>query len=142
MICHVRPWAGAWLVKPRHGESTTNLLCIHFVCYHHSFIIITPPAQARANHETIYQIQSLRSIGDLRSESNGPQRYFSAFRDSETLHYLLDEGPPFITLDPDDGQLRAAPGPEHLGFHTITFRVLNDRGGVDLQGFDLEVTNL
>ncbi len=108
----------------------------------HPFIYSTPPAQARANHETIYQIQSLRSIGDLRSESNGPQRYFSAFRDSETLHYLLDEGPPFITLDPDDGQLRAAPGPEHLGFHTITFRVLNDRGGVDLQGFDLEVTNL
>ena len=77
--------------------------------------------------------------GDLRAESDGPKRYFSAFRDSDQFRYLLDEGPAFIHLDADTGLITATPGREHLGFHTITFRVHNGPGSVDLQGFDLEV---
>jgi len=84
-------------------------------------------------------VKALRAIGDLRSISDGPRRYFSAFRDEDELRFLLDEGPAFITLDEGTGLLTATPGPEHLGFHTITFRVQNGQGGGDVQGFDLEV---
>ena len=95
--------------------------------------------QATAGRTRTYQVRALRSIGDLRSVSQGPRRYFSAFRDYDELRFLLDEGPAFIVLDENTGLLTATPGPEHLGFHTITFRVQNGQGGVDLQGFDLEV---
>lgn len=103
------------------------------------FIYSKPPTRAIAGRETVYPVQSLRSIGDLRSESDGPKRYLSAFRDGDQFRYLLDEGPAFIHLDADTGLLTATPGREHLGFHTITFRVHNGPGSVDLQGFDLEV---
>lgn len=103
------------------------------------FIYSRPPRQAIAGRKTTYPIQSLRSIGDLRSESEGPDRYFSAFRDGDVLRYILDEAPAFIALDSATGLLNATPSPDHLGFHTITFRVQNGQGGVDLQGFDLEV---
>jgi hypothetical protein len=31
------------------------------------------------------------------------------------------------------------PTAHHLGLHTVTLRVQNGQGGVDIQGFDLEV---
>ena len=103
------------------------------------FIYSKPPKRAIAGRETAYQVQSLSSIGDLRSESDGPKRYFSAFRDGDQFRYLLDEAPAFVQLDAETGLLTATPGQEHLGFHTVTFRVHNGTSGADLQGFDLEV---
>ena len=103
------------------------------------FVYTQPPPQAATGETYTYQVKALRSIGDLRSVSQGPRRYFSAFRDYDELRFLLDEGPAFIVLDEETGLLTATPGPEHLGFHTVTFRIQNGQGGVDLQGFDLEV---
>jgi len=103
------------------------------------FIHTLPPPSAVAGQICTYQIKALGSIGDLRCISDGPHRYFSAFRDGDELRFLLDEAPSFIHLDENTGLLTATPGPEHFGFHTITFRVQNGQGGVDLQGFDLEV---
>jgi hypothetical protein len=106
------------------------------------FIHTLPPQNAVAGQTCTYLIKALRSTGDLRCISDGPHRYFSAFRDGDEPRFLLDEAPSFIHLDANTGLLTAAPGPEHLGYHTITFRVQNGQGGVDLQGFDLEIIAL
>ncbi|MBT3603985.1 MAG: hypothetical protein HN521_13070, partial [Candidatus Latescibacteria bacterium] len=84
-----------------------------------------------------YQIQAIQSIGDLRCESKGPRRYFSAFRDGDTLRYLLDEGPDFIELDEKTGLLTAHPKTQDISMHTVTLRVQNGQGGMDMQGFDM-----
>jgi len=103
-------------------------------------IISQPPTQAIANQTYTYQIQAITSMGDLRCESKGPRRYFSAFRDGDTLRYLLDEGPDFIALDEKTGLLTAHPKTQDISTHTLTLRVQNGQGGVDMQGFDLQVT--
>jgi hypothetical protein len=103
------------------------------------FLYSLPPAQAAAGQETVWTFRSLRSEGDLRCVSQGPNRYFAAFRDADVLSFLLDEGPEFLELDERSGMLAARPGPEHLGLHTVTVRVQRQQGGEDVQGFDLEV---
>ncbi|MBT4137214.1 MAG: hypothetical protein HOE48_04820 [Candidatus Latescibacteria bacterium] len=100
-------------------------------------IISPPPEQAIANQTYTYQIQAIQSIGDLRCESKGPRRYFSAFRDGDTLRYLLDEGPDFIELDEKTGLLTAHPKTQDISMHTVTLRVQNGQGGMDMQGFDM-----
>ena len=102
------------------------------------FIYSRPPAQALAGETTTYQMQVVQSIGELRAVSDGPTRYISAFRDGDTLRFILDEGPAWLTLD-ETGLLTATPGPEWIGTHTVTIRVQNAQGGVDAQGFDLQV---
>jgi hypothetical protein len=102
-------------------------------------IVSQPPAQATAGQTYTYQIQTVASIGDLRCESKGPRRYFSAFRDGDQLRYLLDEGPDFIALDEKTGLLTANPKKQDISTHTVTIRVQNGQGGVDMQGFDLNV---
>jgi hypothetical protein len=103
------------------------------------FIHTLPPPSAVAGQTCTYQIKALHSIGDLSCVSDGPHRYFSAFRDGDELRFLLDEAPSFIHLDEQTGLLTVTPDSEHLGYHTITFRIQNGQGGVDLQGFDLKV---
>ena len=108
-------------------------------CASRPFIFSQPPQHIRADTKTYYAVQSLRGAGDLRCISEGTHRYKSAVRDFDTLHYILDEGPPFIALDKTSGLMTFQPAAHHLGLHTVTLRVQNGQGGVDVQGFDLEV---
>lgn len=103
------------------------------------FVYTLPPLRAVAGQECQYAIRALASKGDLRSVSDGPHRYQSAFRDGDTLRFLLDEGPDFLALNDQTGILTARPEPRHLGFHTVTLHVVNSHGGTDAQGFDLQV---
>ena len=103
------------------------------------FIYSRPPEQINANQVSTYQVETLRCIGDLRAVSKGPQRYFSAFRDADQLDFILDEGPDFLELDAASGLLTAQPSSQHASTHTVTIRVHNGQGSVDVQGFDLEV---
>jgi hypothetical protein len=48
---------------------------------------------------------------------------------------------PALELDEATGVMRLSPGARDASTHTITVRVQNGQGGVDVQGFDLEVTN-
>ena len=89
--------------------------------------------------ETHYAVRSLQGAGDLRCISEGTHRYQSAIRDFDTLSFILDEGPAFISLDRVSGLMIFKPAAHHLGLHTVTLRVQNGQGGVDIQGFDLEV---
>lgn len=100
-------------------------------------IVSQPSLQAIANQTYTYQIKTITSIGDLRCESKGPRRYFSAFRDGDVLRYLLDEGPDFIELNEKTGLLTARPTARDVSTHTVTLRVQNGQGGTDWQGFDL-----
>lgn len=98
------------------------------------------PSQIPADTTTRAQLRCLSSRGDLRAQSKGPHRYAQAFRDADRIEYLLDEGPPWIELETDTGMLLLSP-PLHgaLGNHTVTIRVRNGQGGVDVVGFDVHV---
>ena len=102
-------------------------------------IVSKPSNQAIAGQTYTYQIKTIASIGELRSESKDSKRYVSAFRDGDTLRYLIDEGPGFIELDEHTGLLTAYPQLENASTHTVTIRVQNGQGGTDMQGFDLQV---
>lgn len=104
------------------------------------FIYSTPPVEAPPGKDTRYTLRVIQSEGELRAVSEGPQRYVTAFRDGDTLRFILDEGPFWLDLHETEGVLTARPGAEHTGLHTVTIRVQNGQGGVDVQGFDLLVT--
>jgi len=103
------------------------------------FVYSPPPGPIRAGQETTHQVRALRSRGDLRCISRGPNRYFADFRDADVLDFILDEGPSFIQLDGATGHMTFRPEASHVGTHTVTVRVHNGQGGMDVQGFDLVV---
>ncbi|MBT5872146.1 MAG: hypothetical protein HOH43_01905 [Candidatus Latescibacteria bacterium] len=109
-----------------------------FVSSPRPFIHSQPPRRITASKSAIYQVAAVRSLGDLRALSKGATRYKIAYRDGDVLTYILDEGPPWLVLD-KTGQLTASPGADAVGTHTVTIRVQNGQGGVDVQGFDLRV---
>ncbi len=103
------------------------------------FVTTTLPRQIHANRVTTMQIHCLRSRGDLRSESIGPRRYHSAFRDGDELEFLLDEGPDWISLTTTGLLTMTPPAVGALGNHTVTLRIRNGQGGVEMLGWDVDV---
>jgi hypothetical protein len=106
----------------------------------HPFIYSRPPAGVPAGRASTYQLQVLRSAGDLRSVSSGAQRYQAAFRDADELRFVLDEGPDWVEISDKSGRLTASPRRQETGTHTVTVRTQSNQGGMDVQGFDLKVT--
>ena len=104
------------------------------------FVITPMPTQIPAGATTTLRLETIRSIGDLRAESNGPRRYHLAIRDGDSVSFVLDEGPEFTELDTACGTLTFRPERRHASTHTVTIRVKNGQGGVDVVGFDLVVT--
>ena len=111
------------------------------------FIYSTPPAAIAAGERLQYQVGVIRSIGDLRAITDPAKqedpgaggRYQAAFRDGDELLFILDEAPPFISLDRETGVMTLAPGAADVSTHTVTIRVRNRNGGVDVQGWDIRV---
>ncbi len=111
------------------------------------FIYSTPPTAIVAGERLQYQVRAIRSIGDLRAITDPEKqedpgaggRYQAAFRDGDELRFVLDEAPPFISLDRETGVMTLAPGPADVSTHTVTVRVQNRNGGVDVQGWDVRV---
>ena len=111
------------------------------------FIYSTPPTAIAAGERVQYQVGVIRSIGDLRAITDPEKqedpgaggRYQAAFRDGDELRFLLDEAPPFISLDRETGVMTLAPGAADVSTHTVTIRVQNRNGGVDVQGWDIRV---
>ena len=110
------------------------------------FIYSTPPTAIAAGERLQYQVRAIRSIGDLRAITDPEKqedpgaggRYQAAFRDGDELLFILDEAPPFISLDRETGVMTLAPGPADVSTHTVTIRV-QGHGGVDVQGWDIRV---
>ncbi len=103
-------------------------------------ILSMPEPQAVAGQTYTYQVDVTTSTGQLRAERVDDRNYVREIREGDALRYLVDEGPPeWVSIHETTGLFTATPGPEHLGFHTITIRVQNGNGGFDMQGFDLEV---
>lgn len=104
------------------------------------FICTQPPTVLAAGSTTTVTLGVIRSMGDLRAESDGARRYQSAIRDGDNVSFVLDEGPDFISLDGDTGALTFQPQAHHASTHTVTVRVKNGQGGVDVLGFDIVIT--
>jgi hypothetical protein len=60
--------------------------------------------------------------------------------DAESLTYQLVVGPDGLTLDPVTGLMEWAPTSGDVGTHPVSLRVLDSRGGLSEQSFDIEVT--
>ena len=111
------------------------------------FIHSPPPVSIAAGERRLYQVGVIRSIGDLRSVTDPEKqgdlgaggRYQAAFRDGDELRFVLDEAPAFISLDRETGVMTLAPSAADVSTHTVTIRVQNRNGGVDVQGWDLRV---
>ena len=111
------------------------------------FIYSTPPTAMAAGERVQYQVRAIRSIGDLRAITDPEKqedpgaggRYQAAFRDGDEMLFILDEAPPFISLDRETGVMTLAPGPADVSTHTVTVRVQSGNGGVDVQGWDVRV---
>ena len=104
-------------------------------------IVSSPEPVAVAGETYTYPIEVTAAIGELRAERRGSQNYVRAIRDGDVLRFLLDESPGFVEIDEQSGLLTARPLAEHCSTHTITVRVQNGQGGVDMQGFDLKVVD-
>jgi len=104
------------------------------------FVFTPLPERIPFDTTTTVALQSIHSIGDLRAQSDGPERYHTAIRDGDETAFLLDEGPDFIELSPSSGELTFRPEPRHASTHTVTIRVKNGQGGIDVIGFDPVVT--
>jgi hypothetical protein len=103
------------------------------------FVYSALPTRVPAAQTTTVDLRAIHTFGDLRAESDGPHRYRKALRDGDVLDYILDEGPAFIALDAETGRLTLTPEAQHASTHTVTVRVRNGQGGVDVVGWDLEV---
>ena len=103
------------------------------------FVCADLPRRVAAGRVTAWPLASVRSLGELRAESRGPQRYLKEIRDGDELTWILDEGPEWIELDGATGALTFRPEARAAGTHTVTVRVKNGQGGVDVVGFDVEV---
>ena len=103
-------------------------------------MIVSVPGPAATGGKTYkYQIRAIEAEGELQAERVEGQNYVRAIRERDELRFLIDEGPFWTEIDEHTGLFTARPDAKHAGFHTITVRVQNGRGGTDMQGFDLEV---
>lgn len=80
------------------------------------FVYSRPIAEARVGSEYIYEIKTLRSLGDLQSRYTEPRK---AFREAETYSFTLERGPEWLECDVSTGILRGTPGAEDVGEEEI-----------------------
>ena len=131
MVTTPAPSASPRLGKPRLRQPG---------CARHPFLTTPLPRQIVATETTRITLNCLRSRGQLRARSNGPQRYVQAFRDAEEIEFHLEEGPAWIALDRLTGLLcLSPPAIGALGNHTVTLRISSTQGQTDVVGFDIDV---
>ena len=98
------------------------------------FIFSEPVAAGVVGQPYRYQVQSLASIGDLRSHKG----YTVAFWDAEQPVYTLLQGPDWLKMDAKSGLLSGTPNAAGA-FEIAVNAVLGDKGDQATQRFTLRV---
>ncbi|MEA3365721.1 MAG: hypothetical protein U9Q79_08790, partial [Candidatus Hydrogenedentes bacterium] len=84
------------------------------------FVYSRPVTEARVGSEYIYEIKTLRSLGDLQSRYTDPQK---AFREAEAYAFTLEKGPNWLECDPSTGILRGIPSGKDVGEEEIVVTI-------------------
>ena len=88
-------------------------------------IYTKPVAQAKVGVPYSYRLSALRSLGDLRAAGTEDKSPFWSFHDIERPTFALDQGPKWLTIDPDSGILSGTP--DEAGSYRVVARVAIER---------------
>jgi hypothetical protein len=84
----------------------TESICSDFVEMPHPHFCSRPPTTAKAGQPFAYEPKLITSLGDVQHRYEVPN---DQLWDSEKLRFVLAEGPPWLTLDPQTGRLTGTP---------------------------------
>jgi hypothetical protein len=112
----------------------TESICSDFVEMPHPHFWSNPPAMAKAREPFAYEPRLITSLGDAQHRYEAPH---DQFWDIEKLHFVLAEGPPWLTLDPQTGRLTGTPPAP--GTVAIALEATTQFKGKATQRFELRV---
>ncbi|MGC9317763.1 MAG: putative Ig domain-containing protein [Armatimonadota bacterium] len=102
----------------------------------HPFIYSSPPTLARAGEEYRYEVNSLRSLGDVQHHYEEPG---NQFWDTEENTFSMANGPVWLSIDEQAGVLSGTPGAADAGTAAVRVVVSNQFEGRGEQRFELTV---
>ncbi len=112
-----------------------------FAAMDRPFICTAPVQQAKVGQAYSYTVQSTFSLGDLRCRTlDDPQKSYNAkFWDVEHPQYSLEQGPAWLEMDAENGELSGTPPADAVGEHAINAKVAIEGVGEDVQEFTVTV---
>ena len=94
--------------------------CSDYVELPHPHIVSRPVTEAAVAQPYVYQVKSLRSIGDLQHRYSAPNQ---KFWEREDYEYELLKGPAWLRLDREEGRLFGTPTPSDVGASDVRIRL-------------------
>ncbi len=116
--------------------------CSDYVELPHPWVYSEPETAAKVGRPYRYQVKSLGSLGDYQCKpdpATQDKRYAYRYWDIEQNAFRLTEGPPWLAVRAQTGQLSGTPGPGDIGSSTVRVEVANQFGGRAEQEFTLSV---
>jgi hypothetical protein len=71
------------------------------------FIFTPPPPAAQVGREFRHMVTSIRSLGDVRARDSS--KLDTRYWDAESAVYAIEEGPPWLMINPQTGELTGVP---------------------------------
>ena len=102
-------------------------------------LIYSSPVEAARQGKTYkYQVNVIKSIGDLRTAVIDGNPYNPAFRDGDALTFVLEEAPHWLSVDEASGVISGCPSA--VGKFQVNAKVTRAQGGEDVQRYLLTVS--
>ena len=120
----------------------TSSGCSDYAELPHPFVHSQPVTRASAGKPYLYEIKSLRSLGDYQCKqdpTSKSKKYAYRFWDVEQPTFRLAKGPKWLGVDGKTGVLRGTPSVEHVGTVRVEIEVADQLKGRAVQSFDLTV---
>ncbi len=112
----------------------TESICSDFVEMPHPHFWSNPPTTAKAGQPFAYEPKLISSLGNVQHRYEAPN---DQLWDIEKLQFVLAEGPPWLTLDPQTGRLTGTPPAP--GTAAIALEATTQFKGKATQRFELSV---
>jgi hypothetical protein len=111
-----------------------------FVAMDRPFIHTAPVQQAKVGQAYSYTVHTVFSIGDLRCRTIEKGKSYNAkFWDADQAQYSLAEGPAWLKMDAESGELSGTPPADAVGEHAVKVKAAIEGVGEDVQEFTLTV---
>ncbi len=116
--------------------------CSDYAELPHPFIYTRPVTRARVGEPYVYQVKTLRSLGDLQCKQDPEskrKRYKYKFWDIEQPRFRLVKGPAWLRIDSKTGRLAGTPGAGDQGEADVEIEATTQFGGRAAQKLHLTV---
>ncbi|MCZ6632406.1 MAG: hypothetical protein O7G87_03310, partial [bacterium] len=100
------------------------------------WICSRPETLAKVGQNYVYQVEVVRSIGDLQTRVIDGNPYNPAFRNADELIFTLVDAPEWLRVD-ENGKITGCP--KQMGRCEVTIRVTRRQGGQDKQVYMLDM---